>query len=570
MKYKLLENEEVNIALSEINKSFADKLSHYLRARFAFLSITTWEESRVIDDIKKICSNKDLIKTKRKVYEWSVTNGFESDDNNSNLRKYKQPMQALEQIEKIDEPAVFILKDFHIYFGNGSNRQNEYALIRKIRDLVSIIESTPNPKNVIFVSPTFDIPMELEKDIMIVDYGLPSYEEIRKVLHQMIEMNKGNPRITIDLTEEEEESVVKAALGLTIQEAENSFALSLVMDGKLDINTVDHVLSEKQQIIKKNDILEYIPRSSHMGDVGGLENIKNWLIKRDRSWLGSAEEYGLPAPKGLLITGVPGCGKSLIAKAVSSLWNLPLLKLDMGKIFSGVVGSSEENMRQAIETAEAIAPSILWIDEIEKGLAGTNSSSDSGTSSRIFATFLNWMQDKTEPVFLVATANDIQRLPPEFLRKGRFNEIFFVDLPTRQERKAIFNIHLNKRLTSAKSRGNFPLEEATYEQLANMTEGFIGAELEQVVISALFEAFAEKRALKLADLEKAIQETVPLSVTQSEQIKALREWASVRAVAATLGEDRKEYNEVTDDSSSSDEEDNSEVTSERGGRVLEF
>src|SRR5699024_4364067 len=226
---------------------------------------------------------------------------------------------------------------------------------------------------------------------------------------------------------------------------------------------------------------------------------------------------------GLLITGVPGCGKSLIAKAVSSLWNLPLLKLDMGKIFSGVVGSSEENMRQAIETAEAIAPSILWIDEIEKGLAGTNSSGDSGTASRIFGTFLNWMQDKTEPVFLVATANDIQKLPPEFLRKGRFNEIFFVDLPTKEERKVIFNIHLNKRLKSEKSRGNFPLEDTTYAQLANMTEGFIGAELEQVVISALFEAFAESRSLEVGDLEKAIEQTVPLSTTQREQIKALRE-----------------------------------------------
>ncbi|HLR69955.1 MAG TPA: AAA family ATPase [Pseudogracilibacillus sp.] len=555
--------------MMDVNQTFSNRLSHYLRARFSFLSITTWEESRLIDDIKKICQDEKLIKTKRKVYVWSVTNGFVVDGDTS-LRKYKQPMQALEQIEKIDEPAVFILQDFHIYFGNSSNRQNQYALIRKIRDLVSVLENTPNPKNVIFVSPTFNIPLELEKVVMIVDYGLPSYEEIKKVLHEMIVLNKDNPRITIDLNEEEEESVIKAALGLTIQEAENSFALSLVMDGRLDINTVDHVLSEKQQIIKKNEILEYIPKSLDMKDVGGLDNIKNWLIKRDRSWLGSAEAYGLPAPKGLLITGIPGCGKSLIAKAVSSLWNLPLLKLDMGKIFSGVVGSSEENMRKAIETAEAIAPSILWIDEIEKGLAGTNSSGDSGTASRIFGTFLNWMQDKTEPVFLVATANDIQKLPPEFLRKGRFNEIFFVDLPTQKEREAIFKIHLEKRLISETSRGDFPLENTTYEQLANMTEGFIGAELEQVVISALFEAFAETRAIQMNDLKKAIEETIPLSVTQAEQIKALREWASVRAVAATLREDRKEYSEVKDEPTDPDSEDRDDIYSQRGGRILEF
>src|SRR5690625_5661411 len=385
----------------------------------------------------------------------------------------------------------------------------------------------------------------------------------------MIALNKDNPRITIDLNEEEEESVIKAALGLTIQEAENSFALSLVMDGRLDINTVDHVLSEKQQIIKKNEILEYIPKSLDMKDVGGLDNIKNWLIKRDRSWLGSAEAYGLPAPKGLLITGIPGCGKSLIAKAVSSLWNLPLLKLDMGKIFSGVVGSSEENMRKAIETAEAIAPSILWIDEIEKGLAGTNSSGDSGTASRIFGTFLNWMQDKTEPVFLVATANDIQKLPPEFLRKGRFNEIFFVDLPTQKEREAIFKIHLEKRLISEISRGDFSLEDTTYEQLANMTEGFIGAEVEQVVISALFEAFAETRAIQMNDLKKAIEETIPLSVTQAEQIKALREWASVRAVTATLRDDRREYDEVKEESKKPIDTD-TDIRSKRGGRMLDF
>lgn len=555
--------------MEELNNSFSNQLSQYLRARFSFLSITTWEESRLISDIKRICQDEQLIKTKRKVYVWSVTKGFVTDGDTS-LGKYKQPMQALEQIEKIDEPAVFILQDFHIYFGNQSNRQNEYALIRKIRDLASVLENTPQPKNVIFVSPTFNIPLELEKIIMMVEYGLPTYDEIKRLLHEMIEMNRDNPRITIDLNDEEEESVIKAALGLTIQEAENSFALSLVMDGRLDIKTVDHVLHEKQQIIKKNDILEYIPRSLNMEDVGGLDNIKNWLIKRNGSWLGDAEEYGLPAPKGLLITGVPGCGKSLIAKAVSSLWNLPLLKLDMGKIFSGVVGSSEENMRQAIETAEAIAPSILWIDEIEKGLAGTNSSGDSGTASRIFGTFLNWMQDKTEPVFLVATANDIQKLPPEFLRKGRFNEIFFVDLPTKEERKVIFNIHLNKRLKSEKSRGNFPLNDEMYERLADLTEGFIGAEVEQVVISALFEAFAESRSLEVGDLEKAIEQTVPLSTTQREQIKALREWASVRAVAATLRDDRKEYEEVSSEEDKPDSDDHSDIHAQRGGRILEF
>lgn len=547
--------------------NFSTQLTHYLRARFAFLSISTWEENRVIQDIKQICAAPEKIKTVRHVYTWSITEGLISDQDNS-MKKYKQPMQVLNQIEKIDEPSVIILKDFHIFL-NNTNQQVGHEVIRKIRDLVQVLENDPTPKNVIFISPSFEIPMELEKDIMIVDYSLPTYDEIEHVLDQMIELNKSNPRITIDLTAEEKELVIKAALGLTIQEAENAFALSMVMDGKLDINTVDHVLSEKQQIIKKNDILEYIPQDPNMDDVGGLENIKRWLKKRNNSWVDSASEYGLPAPKGLLITGVPGCGKSLIAKAVSSLWRLPLLQLDMGKIFSGIVGSSEENMRKAIETAEAIAPSILWIDEIEKGFSGTNNSGDSGTASRIFGTFLNWMQDKTAPVFLVATANNIQQLPPEFLRKGRFNEIFFVDLPTRAERKAIFKIHLEKRLTSEKVKGDFSCTQETYDYLSSLTEGFIGAEIEQVVITGLFEAFAEKRPLKVEDLTKAIEETVPLSVTQAEQINRLREWASVRAVAATLRDDRKEYEQYDEAEQQSDTSDQ-DISSKRGGRMLDF
>ncbi|HIV75548.1 MAG TPA: AAA family ATPase [Candidatus Pseudogracilibacillus intestinigallinarum] len=547
-------------------RDFITRLSNYLRARFAFLSISTWEESRVISDIRRICEDENIIKTKRNLYTWSVTDGLVSETGKSNTR-LKQPIQVLDEIAKIDEPSVFVLKDLHVFLG-GEGRQTDYQVVRKIRDLVQSIENAPNPKNVILLSPSITFPIELEKAVMSVDYHLPSFEEIKEVLYEMIEMNKNNPRIVIDLSEEEEEQVIRSALGLTLQEAENSFALSLVLDGRIDINTVDHVLSEKQQIIKKSEVLEYIPEKISMENVGGLENIKRWLIKRNHSWVGQANDYGLPAPKGLLITGVPGCGKSLIAKAVSSLWNLPLLKLDMGRVFSGIVGSSEENMRKALETAEAIAPSILWIDEIEKGLAGTNSSGDSGTTSRIFATFLNWMQEKTSPVFLVATANDIQRLPAEFLRKGRFNEIFFVDLPTKRERKAIFKIHLEKRLKSEKAKGTFSLSEETYDHLADLTEGYIGAELEQIVISALFEAFAESRGLQMKDIEKAIAETVPLSITQAEQITRLREWASVRAVAATLSDDRQEYVNVEDEEKKKPND--PEILSKRGGRMLEF
>ena len=243
------------------------------------------------------------------------------------------------------------------------------------------------------------------------------------------------------LRSEKKEELVKAAVGLTLQEAENAFARAMVNDGCLNSEDVDIVLKEKSQVIKKSDILEYIDSKVKIEDVGGLENLKKWLSKRDKSWLDSAKKYGLPSPKGVLLTGVPGCGKSLIAKSISSMWHLPLLRFDVSKVFNMYVGNSESNMREAIKMAEAISPCVLWIDEIEKGFSGLGGSGDSGTTSRIFGTFLSWMQEKTKPVFVVATANNIDSLPSEMMRKGRFDEIFFIDLPTFNERKQIFKVH---------------------------------------------------------------------------------------------------------------------------------
>lgn len=366
---------------------------------------------------------------------------------------------------------------------------------------------------------------------------------------------------TSDLDEEGKEKLCKAAMGLTLQEAENAFALAMVNDGKVDVSDLDIILSEKMQVIKKTGILEFINTDIKISDVGGLENLKNWLNKRNNSWSESAKKYCLPAPKGVLITGVPGCGKSLTAKAMSAAWQLPLLKLDFGKIFSGIVGSSEENMRKAIKTAEAVAPSILWVDEIEKSLSGLNSNGDSGTSSRIFGTFLTWMQEKTAPVFVIATANNINSLPAELLRKGRFDEIFFVDLPTQREREEIFKLHLSKRLKNKDVASKIEINNDLYRQLAQMTEGFVGAEIEQVVISALYEAFFNKRPLEFSDLANTIKNVVPLSVTQKEQILAIRQWANIRAVAATKKDDMAEYG------SKADSED--DVNSSRGGRALD-
>jgi SpoVK/Ycf46/Vps4 family AAA+-type ATPase len=297
------------------------------------------------------------------------------------------------------------------------------------------------------------------------------------------------------------------------------------------------VHEEKRQNVRKSGLLEFVDGGVALRDLGGLENLKRWLAKRDGSWLAEAAAYGLSAPRGVLITGVPGCGKSLTAKAVAAAWGLPLLRFDVGRVFSGLVGSSEQNMRTAIRTAEAISPCVLWIDEIEKGFSTAAGGGDSGTSARVFGSFLTWMQEKTNSVFVIATANDIERLPPELLRKGRFDEVFFVDLPTRTERVSIWRVHVIKRLRNPAVTGGLIPDDTLFTELAGMSEGYSGAEIEQAVVGGLFDAFAERRPLRKDDLVRALMAMVPLSVTQAERIGAVRAWADTRAVAATAAED---------------------------------
>ena len=534
------------------------QLSKLFRARFPYIYITTWEEERALSVIKKLAKSEKLIRVPREVYVWTQTNGFLLDG--KKVEGTSSPDKAIDFIRDCGKNAVFVMCDFHVYFG-VKGRQVDYNVVRRLRDIIGELKTSKFRKNVIFIASELLIPESMQKEVTIVDLPLPTLEEIKAKLDKMVSQN--NQIDTSNLDDEGKEKLCKAALGLTLQEAENAFALSMVNDGKIDGKDLSIILSEKMQVIKKTGILEFINTDIKISDVGGLENLKNWLNKRNNSWSESAKKYCLPAPKGVLITGVPGCGKSLTAKAMSAAWQLPLLKLDFGKIFSGIVGSSEENMRKAIKTAEAVAPSILWVDEIEKSLSGmgSNSSGDSGTSSRIFGTFLTWMQEKTAPVFVIATANNISGLPAELLRKGRFDEIFFVDLPTHRERKEIFKLHLSKRLKDKEVSSKLEVNEELLEKLADMTEGFVGAEIEQVVITALYEAFFNKRPLEFADLEATIKNVVPLSVTQKEQILGLRQWANVRAVAATRKDDLAEY--------STNVEDGSDVNNSRGGRALD-
>ncbi len=495
----------------------------FIRARYPILYIVSWEEERAVQDLVGIGQ-----RTGKKVYEWSCSSGIvpagmagvEVKTRNTAL---KDPLLALNEVVEQKEGAIYIFKDFHPFLG-----KNNFAIIRKLRDIAHTLKSSF--KTLVLVSPFLNLPQELEKDITVIDYKLPNLQELCALLNDVISQVKDNPNITVELDDEGLEEILKAALGLTLAEAENVFAKALVTGGKLDRDDVAAIFAEKRQIIRKSGLLDYCDPEIDFTEIGGLENLKEWLGKRKLAFTEKAQEFGLPAPRGAMLLGVQGCGKSLCAKAVSQHWRLPLLRLDVGRLFSSLVGSSEENIRRAISTAESIAPCVLWVDEIDKAFGSLGgSSTDSGTSQRVLGTFLTWMGEKCSPVFVVATANNIRVLPPEFLRKGRFDEIFFVDLPNAGERQDILKIHLEKR-------GRKP-DEFDIPRLARECDGFSGAEMEQVVVAGLFDAFYAGRQLADDDLSKAIRETIPLSVTMEEQIRELREWCQPRARHASILQD---------------------------------
>ncbi|HEY9647166.1 MAG TPA: AAA family ATPase, partial [Chroococcidiopsis sp.] len=418
------------------------------------------------------------------------------------------------------EPGIFVFKDLHPFVDSP-------AVTRWLRDAIAGFKDAQ--KTIILMSPVQNIPIELEKEVAVLDYPLPDMAELNDVLTQQLDQLRTPRRITT----ETREKLLKAALGLTRDEAEKVYRKAKVTAGRLTEEEVDIVLSEKKHLIRRNGILEYIEEDETIDSIGGLEELKHWLKQRSNAFTERAREYGLPQPKGMLILGVPGCGKSLIAKTTSRLWGLPLLRLDMGRVYDGsMVGRSEANLRNALKTAESISPAILFIDEIDKAFAGSAGSADSdgGTSSRIFGSFLTWMQEKSSPVFVMATANRVERLPGEFLRKGRFDELFFVDLPNAQERHEIFRIHLSKR---RRDIARFDLD-----QLVSICDGFSGAEIEQGLVAAMYEAFAQDREFTQLDIIAAIKATMPLSKTMSEQVTALRDWARQRArpAAASIAE----------------------------------
>lgn len=492
-----------------VKKSCIDEIDLLIRARYSILYLVTYEEERAIRSLKRIAD-----KHGKDVFVWSSTKGFENQIHDKTSQNIKDPEQALDYIEKTEEVGLYVLKDFHFFMRDNT-------IIRALRDVASSLKTTY--KTLIIISPSFVIPPELEKDITVVDYDMPDFEAMKSILGTMIERVNKKRKIHINLSPEHREKLVKSVLGLTADEAENAFARVVVSRGTLQEEDIKLILEEKKQIIRKSGLLDYYEADEKFNHIGGLDNLKKWLTKRGAAFSEKARKYGLPEPRGILMVGVQGCGKSLTAKAVSSLWELPLLRLDLGALFSGIIGSSEENIRRAIRTAESVAPCILWLDEIEKGLSGITSSdiSDAGTTARVFGTFITWLQEKKTPVFVIATSNDIEKLPPEVLRKGRFDEIFFIDLPTHDERIEIFIIHFN---LVGRDPTKFDLNI-----LAEITLGFSGAEIKEAIIAGMYDSFSEDRSLSTDDVARAIEETIPLSKTMPHKINNLRSWAGIRA-----------------------------------------
>jgi hypothetical protein len=501
--------------------NFPAEFETLVRARYPILYVISNEEMRVQNVVVEIAQ-----KRQKKVYEWTYSTGIVPAGTSIQSQKNrnaatKDPLVALDQVIEQVEPAIFIFKDFHPFLA-----KNNFAVIRKLKDIALHLKNSF--KTIVLISPVMEIPAELDKEITVINFPQPTMQELGDMLDTIIAEVGERKQIHIDLDGEGRERLLQAAMGLTLGEAENVFAKIIVQRERLSGEDVNEVFAEKQQIIRKSGLLEYYAANEDFSNVGGLAVLKDWLNKRVMAFTDEARAFGLPAPKGILLLGVQGCGKSLCAKAVSRLWQLPLLRFDMGRMFGSFIGSSEENVRRAIAVAESVAPAILWVDEIDKAFAGSQSSgmTDGGTTARVFGTFITWLSEKSAPVFVVATANDVSQLPPELLRKGRLDEIFYVDLPNAEERGEIFRIHLAKR-------GRDP-KKFDLPQLVAAGRDFSGAEIEEAIISALYDAFYTKQELTTAHVLTALGQTVPLAKTMDEQINRLRHWAEGRARNASL------------------------------------
>ena len=482
--------------------NFGEEFKLLLRARYPLIYIPTYEEERVEAAIGTAAANLG----NRPVYTWDFVDGYQGNPNDAGFGK-RNPLQALEFVEKLpaSAPAVLILRDYHRFL-------DDVAIARKLRNLARLLKS--QPKNLVLLSPRVAIPDDLTEVLTVVEFPLPSASEIKAEVERLLQTS-GNYSLSGKIIDD----LVRSCQGLSMDRIRRVLARAIASHGELQPEDVDLVLEEKRQTIRQTQILDFYPATEQISDIGGLDNLKDWLLRRGGSFTDQARQYGLPHPRGLMLLGIQGTGKSLTAKAIAHHWHLPLLRLDVGRLFGGLVGESESRTRQMIQVAEALAPCVLWIDEIDKAFSGLGGKGDAGTTSRVFGTFITWLAEKTSPVFVVSTANDIQSLPAEMLRKGRFDEIFFVGLPTQDERKAIFNVHLS-RLRPHNLKG-YDIDRLAYE-----TPDFSGAEIEQTLIEAMHIGFSQNRDFTTDDILEAASQIIPLARTAVEQIQQLQEWAA--------------------------------------------
>lgn len=476
---------------------FEQELDVYLRARFTLIVLVTPEEERALATVRSVCE-----RTKRPAVAWDAADGFQQLAGAGPPPVAKDPITALDQIDKADGEGVFVLKDFHEAWGNAQVK-------RKLRSVAQRLKFSR--KSILVTAPAGKVPDELRDEAVSVEFPPPTTAELEQVLGRLTR----TPGVKVKLTALGHEKLVQAALGLTAAQAQRVFAKAIVSDGVLDDRDIKLVTDEKKQIIRESQALEFFAVTETPDDVGGLDVLKDWLRLRERAFTHEARDYGLPSPKGIALIGIPGTGKSLTAKMIGGLWRLPLLRLDVGALFGSLVGESEERARRALQLAETVAPCVLWIDEMEKAFAHAGGN-DGGTSVRVFGTILTWMQEKTSPCFVVATANDISTLPPELLRRGRFDEVFFLDLPTQNERAEIVGVHLAKRKRVA--------ADFDVARLAAESAGYVGAEIEQAVIDGMYVGFNAKREFTTDDVSAALRRQVPLSVSSRERVESLRNW----------------------------------------------
>ncbi len=470
--------------------------------------LLSWEENRVENVLRTILPS---FYPKMIFHTWTISEGLKKDG--SLIPDTSDPLQALSYIIACPEESAFLMKDLHPFI------RTDPRVVRRLRDVYYSLKD--KNKFLFLLSPFLYLPQELKKEIEVINFGLPELSELEKLLDEIITSALQN-NVRINITDKDRKDFVIAVQGLTYDEARRAYLKAFHNKKIIDNSILETLHFEKKQLILKEGVLEFVPQKLGIKDIGGLDILKDWLKKREKAFTPEAHKFGLTPPRGLLVMGVSGCGKSMSIKVISTLWNLPLFRLDMNLVYSGIAGIPEEAFTRALNTVDSVAPAILWIDEIESGI---NYKQTEGSASRIFGYFLTWMQEHDSQVFVGATANRIDLLPAELLRRGRFDQIFFIDLPAEKEREEIFKIHLAKR--------NNDISKFDLNQLAKIAKGWSGAEIEQAIISAMYEAFNQGRPLNEDDLFKVFSRTVPLSTTMAEQIKKIKGWAHGRAVRAS-------------------------------------